>query len=134
MTTLLNPKVYGSLLEKYQPKAIASESEYQKSLDAIARLMAKGEDLLSPEESTLLETLAILVESYEETEFPIPTSSPRNVLLHLMEVRSLKQVDLVKVIGSKGVVSEILSGKRAISKSQAKELAAFFHVSPALFI
>jgi HTH-type transcriptional regulator/antitoxin HigA len=133
MTTLLNPKVYGSLLEKYQPKAIASESEYQKSLDAIASLMAKGEDL-SPEESTLLETLAILVESYEETEFPIPISSPRNVLLHLMEMRSLKQVDLVKVIGSKGVMSEILSGKRAISKSQAKELGAFFHVSPALFI
>jgi len=133
MTTLLNPKVYGSLLEKYQPKAIASESEYQKSLNAIDSLMAKGEDL-SPEESTLLETLAILVESYEETEFPIPNSSPRNVLLHLMEVRSLKQVDLVKVIGSKGVVSEVLSGKRAISKSQAKELAAFFHVSPALFI
>jgi HTH-type transcriptional regulator/antitoxin HigA len=133
MTTLLNPKVYGSLLEKYQPKAIASESEYQKSLDAIASLMTKGEDL-SPEESTLLETLAILVESYEETEFPMPISSPRNVLLHLMEVRSLKQVDLVKVIGSKGVVSEILSGKRAISKSQAKELGAFFHVSPALFI
>ena len=133
MTTLLNPKVYGSLLEKYQPKAIASESEYQKSLDAIASLMAKGEDL-SPEESSLLETLAILVESYEETEFPIPTSSPRNVLIHLMEVRSLKQVDLVKVIGSKGVVSEILSGKRAISKLQAKELGSFFHVSPALFI
>lgn len=133
MTTLLNPKVYGSLLEKYQPKPISSESEYQKSLDAIASLMAKGENL-SPEESTLLETLAILVESYEETEFPIPTSSPRNILLHLMEVRSLKQVDLVKVIGSKGVVSEILSGKRAISKSQAKELASFFHVSPALFI
>jgi hypothetical protein len=41
MYTLLNQKVYGSLLEKYQPKAIASESEYQKSLDAIASLMAK---------------------------------------------------------------------------------------------
>jgi len=133
MTTLLNTRVYGSLLEKYQPKAITSESEYQKFLDVINELMAKGEDL-SPEESTLLETLAILVESYEDIEFPLPTSSPRNILLHLMEVRSLKQVDLVKVIGSKGVVSEILSGKRSISKSQAKELGAFFHVSPALFI
>ena len=120
MTTLLNPKVYGSLLEKYQPKAIASKSEYQKSLEAIANLIVKGEDL-SPEESAILETLAILVKSYEEIEFSLPISSPRNVLLHLMEVRSLKQVDLVKVIGSKGVVSEILSGKRAISKSQAKE-------------
>lgn len=133
MTTLLNTQVYGSLLEKYQPKAITSESEYQRSLEVIDNLMSKGEDL-SPEESTLLETLAILVEAYEESEFPMPASSPINVLRHLMEVRSLKQADLVKVIGSKGVVSEIVNGKRSISKSQARELGNFFNVSPALFI
>ncbi len=133
MTTLLNTQVYGSLLEKYQPKAITSEAEYQRSLMVIDNLMAKGDEL-SPEESTLLETLAILVEAYEEVEFPIPISSPLNVLRHLMEVRSLKQSDLVKVIGSKGVVSEIVNGKRSISKSQARELGNFFNVSPALFI
>jgi HTH-type transcriptional regulator / antitoxin HigA len=51
-----------------------------------------------------------------------------------MEAQGLKQIDLVKVIGSKGGVSEIVNGKRAISKSQAKALGEFFNVSPALFI
>ncbi|RUR74856.1 type II toxin-antitoxin system HigA family antitoxin [Chlorogloeopsis fritschii PCC 9212] len=53
---------------------------------------------------------------------------------HLMEVRGIKQSDLVGIIGSKGVVSEIVNGKRGISKAQAKALAEFFHVSLELFI
>jgi HTH-type transcriptional regulator/antitoxin HigA len=51
-----------------------------------------------------------------------------------MEERNLKQVDLVGKIGSKGVVSEIVNGKRSISKSQAKTLAEIFHVSSSVFI
>jgi antitoxin component HigA of HigAB toxin-antitoxin module len=38
------------------------------------------------------------------------------------------------VIGSKGRVSEILSGKRAVSKGQAKKLAEFFCVRADLFL
>ena len=60
--------------------------------------------------------------------------TPRDVLLHFMEVRELKQADLVGVIGSKGVVSEVVNGKRAISKAQAKTLGEFFNVNPSLFI
>jgi HTH-type transcriptional regulator/antitoxin HigA len=52
----------------------------------------------------------------------------------LLEQRGLKPSALWPVIGSKGRVSEILSGKRAISKDQAKKLAAFFHVGVELFI
>ena len=50
------------------------------------------------------------------------------------EVRELKQADLVGVIGSKGVVSEVVHGKRAISKAQAKALGKFFNVNPSVFI
>jgi HTH-type transcriptional regulator / antitoxin HigA len=133
MTVTLDPKAYGSLLAKYQPKVITSSEEYNQSLEIIENLMEKGEDL-TLEESSLLETLAILVEAYEETQSPLEDSSPQTVLLHLMEAQGLKQTDLLTVIGSKGIVSEIVNGKRAISKSQAKALGEFFSVSPALFI
>lgn len=133
MTITLNANIYSSLLVEYQPKAIASEDEYNRALEKIERLMAIGEDL-SPEETSLLEMLAILVEAYEDTQFWLEPSSPRQILLHLMEARQLKQTDLVNVIGSKGIVSEIVNGKREISKSQAKALGDFFNVSPALFI
>ena len=60
--------------------------------------------------------------------------TPRDVLLHLIEVREIKQVELVGIIGSKGVVSEVVNGKRAISKAQAKVLGEFFNVNPSVFI
>ncbi|MFB2980712.1 type II toxin-antitoxin system HigA family antitoxin [Microseira sp. BLCC-F43] len=133
MTITPDSKTYGSLLAAYQPKAIASEDEYNRVLESIENLMARGEEL-SPEENSLLELLSILVETYEDSQFPEEASSPQAVLLHLMEARGLKQVDLVEIIGSKGVVSEIVNGKRSISKAQAKALGEFFNLSPALFI
>ena len=56
------------------------------------------------------------------------------MLRHLMDARGLKQSDLTEVFGSKGVASEVLNGKRGISKAQAKRLAEFFGVSAELFI
>ena len=52
----------------------------------------------------------------------------------LLEQRGLTAKDLWPVLGSKSRVSEILSGKRAVSKEQAKALAALFHVGVELFI
>jgi HTH-type transcriptional regulator / antitoxin HigA len=86
------------------------------------------------EEDALLELLIILIEKFEEASYPVPNVEPARMLLHLMEARNMKQEELVGVIGSRGVVSEIVNGKRAISKAQAKVLGELFHVSPSLFI
>jgi HTH-type transcriptional regulator / antitoxin HigA len=51
-----------------------------------------------------------------------------------MEEHGLRQRDLLEVFGSRGIASEVLSGKRAISKSQAKKLAELFHVPADLFL
>ncbi len=61
-------------------------------------------------------------------------STPRDMLLFLMEQQDLKQADLLEVLGSKGIVSEVVNGKRAISKTHAKRLAENFKVSAELFI
>jgi HTH-type transcriptional regulator/antitoxin HigA len=52
----------------------------------------------------------------------------------MMEARNLTQKDMWKVFGSKGVASQVFDGKRAISRTQAKKLAEFFHVGVELFI
>jgi len=55
--------------------------------------------------------------------------------VQIPEGRALvKQGDVGQLLGSKGRVSEVINGKRAISKAQAKALADFFHVSAELFI
>jgi HTH-type transcriptional regulator / antitoxin HigA len=51
-----------------------------------------------------------------------------------MEARNLTQKDLWKVFGSKGTTSEVFNGKRSISKTHAKKIASFFHVTVDLFI
>jgi antitoxin component HigA of HigAB toxin-antitoxin module len=61
-------------------------------------------------------------------------ATPRSILLHLMEEHDLKQADLVGIIGSRGVVSEVVNGKQDISKAQASALSQLFHVDVGLFI
>ncbi len=130
----LDTKRYGRLLAKALPTVIKSEVENNRMLAIVEDLMAKGEDSLTPEENALLELLVDLVHDFEKRRYPLPSSPPRKMVAFLLEQRGLKPADLVPVVGSKSRVSEILSGKRAIGKEQAKRLAAFFHVGVGLFL
>lgn len=132
MNITIEKTAYGQLLAKSQPKPILNEEDYSVALVEAEILMSQEE--LTLEEETLLELWALLIEEYESKYYPIPQATPQDILLHLMEVRDIKQVELVGVIGSKGVVSEVVNGKRAISKAQAKALGEFFKVNPSVFI
>ena len=130
----LDTKRYGRLLAKALPAVIKSEDENNRMLAIIEGLMAKGEGNLSSEEDTLLELLVDLVHDFEEKHCPLPSSPPHRLVGFLLEQRRLSPSALWPVLGSKSRVSDVLSGKRAISKGQAKKLAAFFHVGVQLFI
>jgi len=125
-------KAYNRLLAKFAPKVIESEAENTRALAIVEGLMTKAE--LSHEEDAVLDLLVSLIERFEERAYPIPEASPKEVLEFLMEQNALKAADLVDELGSRAKASEILSGKRAISKVQAKRLGIRFRVSPALFI
>ena len=89
---------------------------------------------LSPEQIELRELIIVLLKEFDHKQPTPEPASPQEVLVYLMEEHHLKQADLVGKIDSKGVVSEIVNGKRSISKSQAKVLAEIFHVSSSVFI
>lgn len=131
-TVELDEKSYGQLLRRTLPHVIRNEEECHRLVNELMRLDEQKD--LTPEEYELAELLTVLIDEYEERRFPIRKASPRQTLHHLMESRNLTQKDLWKVFGSKGITSEIFHGKRSISKTQAKKLAAFFHVSADLFI
>ena len=80
-----------------------------------------------------METLGSLIESYEVQNIPEIEGSPRDALNTLMEEHDLKQSDFPE-IGSQGVISEILSGKRQFNVRQIKLLSNRFNVSPAVFM
>jgi HTH-type transcriptional regulator/antitoxin HigA len=130
----VDEKKYARLLTRALPSVIKTESEYGRALREVERLMDKGEESLSPEEDALLELMVKLVQDYEDEHHAIPDAAPHEVLQHLMEARGLKQADMLPVFGSRGYTSDIVRGKRGISKEHAKALGEFFHVSPSLFI
>ena len=131
----MNEQRYGKLLAKVRPAVIETEEEYERLLNEAKKLFDKGEENLSLEEQALLELLVNVIEPYEEEHYELGKSAtPRTILLHLMEAHDLKPKDLWGIFGSKGTTSEVLSGRREISKAKAKALAEFFHVSAELFI
>jgi len=134
MNSVIENKIYADLIVKVLPTAIQSKDEYEIMLANIDELISKGENKLSPEEERLLETLAILVEAYEDEHYPFPEVPPNEILKFLMEQKDLKQSDLLHIFGSSGITSEVVNGKRSISKEQAKKLAKHFKVSVGLFI
>jgi HTH-type transcriptional regulator/antitoxin HigA len=128
----LNEKTYRQLLSQALPHVIHTDEEWERLTRELQRLDERERP--SPEENELAELLTVLIDEFEERRYPIQKSSPRQTLLHLMEARKLSQKDLWKVFGSKGITSEVVHGKRSISKAQAKKLAGFFHVGVELFI
>jgi HTH-type transcriptional regulator/antitoxin HigA len=91
-------------------------------------------DDLSLEQEALAEVLTLLIEDYEKKNYHLPQVSPYESLNALMEERGLKHKDIWPVLGNKGAATEVLSGRRSISKTQAKMLAEFFHVPIEIFV
>jgi HTH-type transcriptional regulator / antitoxin HigA len=132
-TLTFNDATYIRLLTEFKPKEIQTEEEYERVLQQVEVLHFKKHK--TPEERALYKLLVILISAYDEEHDPMPWSSPQQMLRYIMETSGTRQADLVELgIGSSGVVSEIVNGKRAISKEQAKKLGERFKVSPSLFI
>jgi HTH-type transcriptional regulator / antitoxin HigA len=101
--------------------------------EALARLEVLWGAKSGTPEGDELDVLADLVEAYENRHHPIGPANGVRALKHLMEANDLSQGDLSE-IGSQGVVSEILTGKRDLNVRHIRALAARFKVSPAAFV
>jgi len=113
--------------------SIRDEAEYDQAVQRLNALL----DEIGANEShplyELLDTLGTLIQAYENEHHPMPECSGADMLRFLMEERGLRQSDLSE-IGSQGVVSEILQGKRELNIRQVRALAKRFNVSPAVFV
>jgi HTH-type transcriptional regulator/antitoxin HigA len=134
MKTGFDPRAYADLLVEYLPASIETEEENERLIEAAGRLMKKGKNR-SPEEDRLLNLLVMLIEDFEEKTYPLDISAnPALALRASVSEHDLKQTDLLDIFTSQGVVSQVLNGKREISKSQAKKLSERFRLPVDIFI
>ena len=111
---------------------IRNEREYNAAVKRLNELIDEiGTNEKHPLYS-LLDTLGTLIHAYEEENYPIPSATGAEVLRYMMDEHGLTQSDLPE-IGSQGVVSEILNGKRELNIRQVRALAERFGVSAAVF-
>jgi len=110
-----------------------NEKDYNNLVNLLDSLIDEVGNKESHPLSSLMETIGSLIETYESQNYPDIEGDPINALKTLMEEHGLKQSDLPE-IGSQGVVSEIISGKRQLNVRQLKLLSERFKVSPVVFV
>ena|ERR1041384_1829140 len=129
----INDAAYGKLLARTLPRVIKTAEENERIIAELEKLDTRSRSL-TLEEKNLAELMTLLVRQFEESKYPLGHAEPVEALRILMEDRSLRQRDLIPVFGSSSVVSDVLNGKRSISKTHARKLAECFHVPASLFI
>jgi HTH-type transcriptional regulator/antitoxin HigA len=131
MSSVVANSEYTALLRKFPPKVIHTEEENEAYTEVLHELDQRKS--LSNAEKELAELLTLLIEDFEDRKYRLPRAKPLEVLHFLMEQHGLRQKDLADVFGTPSIVSEILSGKRGMSKDHIRRLSRRFHVSPELF-
>ncbi|MBC7502374.1 MAG: transcriptional regulator [Herminiimonas sp.] len=112
---------------------IRSEGEYDKAVATLNQLLDAGVANEGHPLADLVNTLGSLISDYDDAHYSIEKVAPMEVLRLLMNQHELGQSDLPEV-GSQGVVSEILRGKRELNVRQIKALSERFHVPTSVFI
>ena len=113
--------------------SVHTEADYAQACATIDKLLDEVGDDEGHPLSDVLDYLAEQVKAYEDEQFQSPPAPPGEVLRFLMDQHSLKQEDLSDC-APQGRISDILGGKRAISKEIAKRLAQRFNVRADLFL
>ena len=88
---------------------------------------------LSAAEKEFADLLTLLIEDFEEKHYKLPSAKPAAVIRFLLDQHDLKQKDLVGIFGTPSIVSEVLAGKRDLTKDHITRLSRRFHVSPEVF-
>jgi len=124
--------LYIELVHRFPLRRLRSDAELDEAIAIIDELVTRKD--LTPGESDYLDVLSDLVHKYESTEDPISPASDAEVLRFLLESNGMGQTELAKRSGIAGsTISEILTGKRKLSRRHIAALSRVFHVSPAVF-
>jgi HTH-type transcriptional regulator/antitoxin HigA len=112
-------------------KVIKTEAAYQKAVKRAMKIFHAEENTPDADELALL---LVLIKDYEDKHIFIPEVDPIEVIKLKMEERGMKAKDLEPIIGSKGHVSSILSGRREITLKMAQRLKDYFQLPAEIFL
>jgi HTH-type transcriptional regulator/antitoxin HigA len=133
--TAVTEREYAELLRERRPHVIRTRAAYERTMREVAALSIRGKER-SKAETEYYRVLCALIGDYERSIHADtwPALEPRDALHELMALKNITQAEVGQALGDRAAASSILSGRRKISKAQAKTLAQLFHVNAGLFI
>ena len=132
-STTFNARRYAKLLAEALPRVIETEEENEAALARVDELLFSGTNP-SAEERALAALLVVLIEAFETEHYPIGDSTPLSMVKMLVTEHRLRQADLLDVFGSRTTASEVLRGKRRISRAVAERLGERFGLPASAFL
>ena len=112
-------------------KVLKTEDDYN---NASIRMIEIFHAETNTVESDELDLLIVLIKDYDEKQYHLPELNALDVIRYKMEEMGMKAKDLEPIIGSKGHVSAILSGKREITLKMAQKLKNYFSIPADVFL
>ncbi len=112
-------------------KILKTKAEYNAALERTIGIFHPEE---GTPESDELDVLLLLIKDYEDRHYNIPAPDPIEVIKLKLEEMGLKQKDLEPIIGSKGYVSQVLSGKKELTLKMVKGLHQYLGISADIFL
>jgi HTH-type transcriptional regulator / antitoxin HigA len=124
---------YLKLVRLFPLRPIRTEAELDRATAVVNSLLDRNQ--LSAAEQDYLDVLGDLVERYENIHHAIGDVSDADALEHLLEAKDATQVAVARATGiAESRLSEVLRGKRQLTRAQITKLAAYFHIGPAVFL
>src|SRR4051812_12799480 len=112
-------------------KILKTESDYKEALTRTVEIFHAVD---GTPESDELDLLLLLVKDYESKNVKLPDLNPLDLIKLKMEEQGIKSKDLEPIIGSKGHVSSVLSGRRELTLKMAQKLVNFFKLPADVFL
>ena len=116
---------------KFELAILKSKKDYENALRRMEEIFEAKPNTVEGKEAELL---ALLIETYEEEHFKIELPDPIEAIKIRMQEMDLKQKDLIGIIGSKGIISEVLNRKRKLTVSMIRNLSQSLHIPAAVLI
>jgi HTH-type transcriptional regulator / antitoxin HigA len=126
---------YDSLLLKYKPRPIRNDREHRRALKHVEELIGQHGPTPPRAEGELIAVLSTLIESYELEAIPRRKPTPAETLEHLIESKEVTKAQVARATGiPRSTITNVISGRRQISKENVTRLATYFHVDPSVFL
>lgn len=123
---------YFELVQRFPLRPIRSDAELKRAIAMMDWLIDRKE--LDQSERDYLDVLTDQIQRYESEERSMPTASDAELLEHLLEAKGVTQANVASETEiAESTISEVLRGKRRLTRGQIGKLAGYFHVAPGVF-